>query len=206
MLALAAGVAAGLSAQTAPTAADLAQRIQAHYDSVKDFQADFEQTSRGQFTPKLPAQRGRLLVKKPGRMYMKYEREKNEYWSDGIRYYVYLAASKEGHSEPLQKGESAYATVRLLMGDGSLVRDFTSSMASDQPAGQWRLVLIPKRADPAVKSMVLIVDRASLKLVGLEKVDRQGTTDTWVFSNLKENVGLADKEFNRKFPNGTIIK
>src|SRR5580765_3216632 len=99
------------SAQT-PTSDDLARRIQAHYDAVRDFQADFAQTYRGGFTKALPAEKGRLLVKKPGRMYMKYEGpNKLEWWADGVRSYRYDGANKEGTIAPLPTGSDAPAAV-----------------------------------------------------------------------------------------------
>lgn len=191
-------------AQTTPSAEDLARRIQAHYDSVKDFQAEFTQSFHGGFTRPLPPEKGRLLIKKPGRMYWKYEgASKREWWTDGVRSYVYDGSMKQGTIAPIPTGSDAGATVLLLMGQGNLPRDFNASLTGDQPPDQWRLTLVPKKADPNVKSMVVIVDRATLKLIGLETLDGQGATNVWRFQNLKENVGLADKEFNKQFPPGT---
>jgi outer membrane lipoprotein-sorting protein len=104
---------------------------------------------------------------------------------------------------PLTASNETPASLTLFLGHGNLARDFTASLAAEQPPTQWRLVIVPKKPDPNAISMVLIVDRATLKLVGLEKRDSQDGTNTFTFSNLKENVGLADKEFNKTFPAGT---
>jgi outer membrane lipoprotein-sorting protein len=95
----------------------------------------------------------------------------------------------------------------FLMDRGNLVRDFTSSVTGDQPAGLWRLTLVPKRPDPDLTSLVLVVDRTTFKFTGFETKDDQGGTNTFQFQNLKENVGLRDQDFtkNPPFPKGTEI-
>jgi outer membrane lipoprotein-sorting protein len=85
------------------------------------------------------------------------------------------------------------------------VRDFTPSLPGDQPPGEWRLTLTPKRPDPEVTSLVLVVDRATLTLRSVVTVDGQGATNTIGFPNLKENVGLSDKDLAYEFPKGTAI-
>ena len=51
------------------TAADVADAVQHRYDSVKDFSSDFVQVYQSAALKKQMApERGRLLIKKPGRM------------------------------------------------------------------------------------------------------------------------------------------
>lgn len=203
LIAAATGV---LSAQTTPSAVDLAQKIQAHYDTVRDFRADFTQTYQGGFTKKQPPQSGDVRIKKPGRLFWRYKTgDKTEVWADGTKLYTYMPASKQGIVEPLPQGNESSAAVLFLMDRGNLVRDFTPSLEANQPTGQWRLSLIPRRPDPDTTSFVLSVDRANLTMSSIETKDSQGGTNTVVFTNLKENVGLADREFVRNplFPAGT---
>jgi outer membrane lipoprotein-sorting protein len=108
---------------------------------------------------------------------------------------------------PLPTGSEGSTSLLFLMDRGNLTRDFTPSLTGDQPAGQWRLTLVPKRPDPDVTSLVLVVDRATFKLTGFEIKDDQGGTTTMKFQNLKENVGLRDQDFVKGLPrNAKIIK
>jgi outer membrane lipoprotein-sorting protein len=209
-IALAAVVLAGttVAGQTTPPAGDLAARVQSHYDTVKDFQADFTSVYRGGFTRPMPEERGKVKVKKPGRMSWVYQgADPKEYWSDGSRIYTYLVERNEVMISPLPTGSEGSTSLLFLMDRGNLTRDFTPSLTGDQPAGQWRLTLVPKRPDPDVTSLVLVVDRATFKLTGFEIKDDQGGTTTMKFQNLKENVGLRDQDFVKGLPrNAKIIK
>ena len=63
------------------------------------------------------------------------------------------------------------------------------------PPGTRALKLVPKTPQPDYDWLILVVDPATLALRGLVTVDAQGGTSSFSFTNLKENVGLADKEF-----------
>jgi outer membrane lipoprotein carrier protein len=205
-LALVGLAAAAPSGQATPGADDLARGIQAHYDTVRDFQADFTQVYRGGFTKPQPEQRGQLLVKKPGRLRMNYTSpQKQIMWSDGVRLCQYDPVSHAGRESRVPRDADAPPSMLFLLDRGDLVRDFTPSLADDQPPGEWRLTLTPKRKDPEVTSMVLVVDRATLKLRAVETVDNQGGTNKVTFTTLKENMGLSDKDLAYEFPKGTAV-
>jgi outer membrane lipoprotein carrier protein len=193
--------------QTSPTADELAGRIQARYDAVRDFSADFTLSYQGAFLKPLPVERGKVSVKKPGRFLWLYEtNQKQRFWSDGVRAYSYYPASRQGQSAPLPADDDSAASVLFLLGRGNLVRDFTASLPADQPAGEFRLLLTPRRPQADFAQLTLIVERATLRLRGMLKVDEQGGTTTFQFSNLRENVGLSDRIFAFTFPKGTDIR
>ena len=52
---------------------------------------------------------------------------------------------------------------------------------------------------------MLVVDPATLEIRGLVTIDAQGGKSSFSFTNLKENVGLADKEFAFKIPRGVDV-
>jgi outer membrane lipoprotein carrier protein len=204
LVAFGAAVPAG---QATPSPVDLAQRVQSHYDSVKDFESDFTQVYKGGFGKPQPEQHGTLRIKKPGRMRWTYTSpEKWELCSNGVVMRQYHAADKTGVETPVPRDTQASTWILFLLDRGNLVRDFTPSLSADQPAGEWRLTLVPKRPDADVKSLVLVVDRSTLRMRGLTAIDEQDATNTFQFPNLKENVGLADKAFELNFPRGTIIR
>ena len=53
--------------------------------------------------------------------------------------------------------------------------------------------------------IILVVDRASLQIRRLITADSQGGTSTFVFTKLRENVGLPDKAFAFTIPRGVDI-
>jgi outer membrane lipoprotein-sorting protein len=96
----------------------------------------------------------------------------------------------------------------FLAGTGNLTRDFTPSLVdapAGMPAGSRALKLVPKAKQRDYDWLVLALDPGSLAIRGLLTMDAQGGMSTFFFTNLKENVGLADKEFAFKIPRGVDV-
>src|SRR5262245_21756129 len=78
------------------TPTELASALQRKYDGVKDFAADFVHTYRGGVLNKQLTERGKLVIKKPGRMRWEYTApERKLFVSDGIKIYSYLPDDKQ---------------------------------------------------------------------------------------------------------------
>jgi outer membrane lipoprotein carrier protein len=194
------------NAQT-PTAADLAARVQARYNTIRDFTADFTQRQTSPLLPKPVLERGDVKVKKPGRMRWTYATgDRNQVVSDGTMIYFYFPSDRYVSPSPMPKGDEASTALLFLAGQGNLTRDFEVSLAADQPAGEWRLLLRPRTKDADFESLTLEVDRATLAFRGLVTVDEQGGTSAFRFTNLRENRGLSDREFEFSVPRGVEVR
>jgi outer membrane lipoprotein-sorting protein len=73
------------------------------------------------------------------------------------------------------------------------------------PTGSRALKLVPKSRQRDYDWLVLVLDPGTLSIRGLLTVDEQGGKSSFFFTNLKENVGLADKEFAFKIPRGVDV-
>jgi len=191
--------------QTAP---ELAASLQRKYDGIKDFAADFTHTYEGGVLRKQITERGHLLVKKPGKMRWDYSApDKKQFVSDGAKMYTYLPEDKQVIVAEVPPDQAGTPTL-FLAGKGSLTRDFTPSL-TDAPAGtapgSLALKLVPKARQAEYDWLMLVVDPATLAIRGLVTVDGQGGKSTFSFTNLKENIGLADKEFAFKMPRGVDV-
>lgn len=192
-----------------PSPADLARSLQQKYSGIKDFATDFTHTYTGGVLKKTVTERGRLLIKKPGKMRWDYTApEAKQFVSDGVKLYSYIPADKQVIVGSVPQGEGASTPSLFLTGKGDLVRDFTAS-AGEVPKGYAQgtraLKLVPRSPQPDYDWLVLLVDPASLTLRGMVTADAQGGTSVFSFSNLKENVGLADNEFAFKMPRGVDV-
>ena len=193
------------TAQTPPTAEQLAKQLQSHYDGVKDFTASFTQTFRGVALPQQTNERGEVKVKKPYRMRWTYTApEKKELVTDGLQIWDYRPIDKVVLVRPLPKEGEASTALLFLAGRGNLLRDFNVSMPQAQPEAEWHLALVPKAKQADFSSLVVQVDRGTMALRGLVKSDDTGSW-TYRFQNLKENANLADKEFTFTPPRGVDI-
>jgi outer membrane lipoprotein carrier protein len=192
--------------QTAPTPADLAQRIQAHYDTVQSFKAEFRQTKTGGFLRQPEDLRGHVLMWKPGRMRWTYTSgQRAVFVADGRKIYTYVPVDKYGEERPMPAEGEAPMTMLFLAGRGNLVRDFTSTTPAVQPDGEWHLTLKPKQPQADFSTLTLMVRRDTLQFVGLVAVETEGATSTFRFTNLQENVRLTERDFAFTFPPGTTI-
>jgi outer membrane lipoprotein carrier protein len=194
-----------LAAQAPPPAAELAARLQNRYESIRDFTADFTQTYRGILMRQGATERGKVQLKKPGRIRFTYESpERKLFVSDGTVFKTYYPEEKSGSIAPVPKDDEASTALLFLAGRGNLARDFTASSAAGAPAGEWHLGLVPKSTQADFETLTLFVDARTLALLGFATTDDQGT-NTIRFSNLKENTGLGDRAFEFTFPKGTEI-
>ena len=212
VLAIAAGAAIGpqfVVHADDSTASGLASSLQRKYDGIRDFSADFTHAYAGGVLHKTITERGHLLVKKPGKMRWDYSApEPKQFVSDGVKMYSYIPEDKQVIVASLPPDEDAPTPTLFLAGKGNLTRDFTASLV-DAPAGMppgcRGLKLVPTARQRDYDWLVLVLDPGSLGLRGLQTVDAQGGTSTFSFSNLKENVGVADKEFAFKIPRGVDV-
>jgi outer membrane lipoprotein carrier protein len=214
--ALAIVVASGLVATAArpvtagdTTAPELAQALQRKYDGIRDFSADFVHAYEGGVLRKLITERGRLLIKKPGKMRWEYSApEMKTFVSDGVKMYSYIPEDKQVIVATVPPQDDATTPTLFLAGKGSLTRDFTPALVelpAGMQAGSRALKLVPKSPQRDYDWLVLVVDPATLGLRGLVTIDAQGGKSSFSFKNLKENVGLTDKDFAFKIPRGVDI-
>ncbi|HEV2986007.1 MAG TPA: outer membrane lipoprotein chaperone LolA [Vicinamibacterales bacterium] len=191
------------------TAPDLAQALQKKYDGVRDFSADFTHTYEGGVLRKLITERGHMIVKKPGKMRWQYTApEEKLFVSDGVKLYSYIPQDKQVIVAAVPPDNDATTPTLFLAGKGSLTRDFTPTLVDlppGMPAGSKALKLVPKAKQPDYDWLVLVVDPASLDLRGLVTMDAQGGKSSFSFTNLKQNLGLADKDFAFKIPRGVDV-
>jgi outer membrane lipoprotein carrier protein len=191
------------------TADELAQALQRRYDNIRDFSADFVHRYRGGILRREAVERGALLVKKPGRMRWEYQApERKLFVSDGTTLYSYLPEDRQVLVSAVPDDSSASTPALFLAGRGSLTRDFDVSL-TDVPDGldpaSQALRLVPRAPQADYESLVLSVDPATLALRGLVALDMQGGTSSFTFTNLRENIGLADRQFAFDVPRGVEV-
>ena len=190
------------------TADTVARDLQRKYDRVTDFSADFVHSYRGGVLKQQATERGTLLVKKPGKMRWEYTSpEKKLFVSDGHKIYSYIPQDRQVIVGTMPGDEQAPTPALFLTGKGDITRDFTAvfdKVAEAQP-GSVTLKLTPKRREPEYESLTLVVDPKTLTLQMLITVDSQGGRSAFTFSNLKENIGVADNQFVFRMPRNVDV-
>lgn len=195
-------------AQTPATADSVAQDLQRKYDRIKDFSTDFVHAYRGGVLKQQATERGRLLVKKPGKMRWEYTApEKKLFISDGHKIYSYIPQDRQVVVSTMPQDDQAPTPALFLTGKGNITRDFNVAFdqVADAPAGSIALKLTPKKREPEYDSLVLVVDPKTLSLRMLITFDTQGGRSAFTFSNLQENVGVADNQFVFQMPRNVDV-
>lgn len=192
------------AAQTSPSAQEVAASLQRKYDTIKDFSTDFVHTHEGGVLKRKREERGTLLVKKPGKMRWNYKfPDEKVFVSDGVRLIQYFP--EENRALVSGVPDDDQAAVLFLAGRGSLTRDFTVTFGPGAAAGSWRLRLEPKQPQPEYDWLEITAARETFQLQSLTVAEKQGSRSTFVFTNFKENPGLADKTFAFSIPRGAEI-
>lgn len=205
----ASGLLAAPAASASSSAQELAAALQKHYDRVTDFSADFVHVYKGGTLRKQLTERGRMSIKKPGKMRWEYTApERKIFVSDGVKLYFYVPLDKQVIVSPAPGPDRATTPALFLAGQGNLTRDFIVS-DTDAPTGATddvrSLKLTPKNRQAEFEWLILSLDTATLKLRGLESQDAQGGTSSFLFTNLKENTGAPDKDFAFAIPRGVDV-
>jgi outer membrane lipoprotein-sorting protein len=95
----------------------------------------------------------------------------------------------------------------FLAGQSDLARDYTPSFTPLPGAapGLVTLKLVPRKKSEDYESIGIGVDPTTLQIQFLTAVDTQGGRSSFSFSNLKENRGLTDKQFEFRVPRGVDV-
>jgi outer membrane lipoprotein carrier protein len=194
----------------APSEQETARALQKKYAAIKDFSADFVHIYEGGVLRKKITERGHVLIKKPGKMRWEYTApEQKLFVSDGLKVYSYIPQDKQVFVGTVPSDDHATTPVLFLSGKGDITRDFTAAPPGDLlqylPPGVGGLKLVPKKRQPDYDWLVVGYQPETFAIVGLVTVDAQGGKSSFSFTNLKENVGLADKAFAFKMPRGVDV-
>ena len=186
----------------------LAARVQQRYNGIKDISGDFVQTYEGGVLRTKTTERGTIAIKRPGRMRFVYTKpEKKEFVSVGNRLYAHMVADKQVIVSPAPGPDQGDIPAMFLAGQSDLARDYTPSFTALPGAAQGlvTLKLVPKKPSSEYESIGIGVDPKTLQIQFLTAVDTQGGRSSFAFTNLKENLGMSDKQFEFRIPRGVDV-
>jgi outer membrane lipoprotein carrier protein len=202
------GSALPVAQAAAPSASELARRIQEKYDFVQDFSADFVHRYRGGVLRKEATERGTVLIRKPGLMRWTYTSPESKIFvSVGVRMYAYIPEDRQVIVSTLATGNQATTPALFLAGRGDISRDFVATYPDtpDPTPGSYTLRLTPKKPEAEYDFLTLVVAHGTLRLMRLITQDGQGGESGFTFTNLRENARIPDKEFRFTIPRGVDV-
>jgi outer membrane lipoprotein carrier protein len=147
------------------------------------------------------------MVKKPGKMRWEYTSpEKKTFVSDGHKMYSYLPKDRQVIVSTVPQDDAATPAL-FLTGKGNITRDYAVAFDKipEAPAGSIALRLTPNKREAEYDWLTLVVEPGTLNLLMLITLDPQGGRSAFTFSNLKQNIGLADTLFVFKMPRNVDV-
>jgi outer membrane lipoprotein carrier protein len=190
------------TATGAPTAAELASRVDHHYNALRSLRVNFIQQYDGLGMHRKES--GSLLLKKPGRMRWDYSQPSGKLFVlDGKDAYFYSPGGSEAQRVPAKKVDDLRSPLRLLLGHAQLAKELANLQMT--PAGSsFELSGTPKGMEQRVSTFELTVTAdGTIQAIKIEETD--GSVTYFSFSGEQPNVPAPDSEFVFRAPPGVEI-
>ncbi|MFB3117740.1 MAG: outer membrane lipoprotein carrier protein LolA [Myxococcota bacterium] len=194
-----------LGADDGESAAEVLERLQARYAAIRDFRADFVQTSRVASLGREDVTSGSVVVERPGRMLWKYkEPDPLVIVLDGDALRIYNPAERQLQIAPVASGAISPTALSFLLGDGVLSKLFGARRIRESNRAEIGLKLIPLE-DSGFEYLELWLDPASYQLRESVLVDLFGNRTRVRFSAVAENKGVEEEVFSIRVPEDTEV-
>jgi outer membrane lipoprotein carrier protein len=198
---LALPVASGYAADVRAIAAE----VDSHYNRLRSLQAEFTEIYRGAGIERTES--GTLWLKKPGKMRWEYRSPKDKLFvSDGRDAWFYVPEDQQARKTAAKKLEDVRSPLAFLLGKAKLEKELTGlSLAPDvTPVEAGTVVLrgVPQALADRISEIVLEVAPDS-QIVRIIIQDVDGSSTEYRFAGVKEDLEIANAQFEFKPPAGT---
>ncbi|MFH1437521.1 MAG: outer membrane lipoprotein chaperone LolA [Pseudomonadota bacterium] len=190
------------------TAEEVVKKLQDYYDSIVDFQADFEQVYKHKIYDEEKTSSGRVYIARPGKMRWEYKKpEKKLFVADGQYIWVFEESINQVTKQALDQSDLPVA-ITFLVGKGRLSDEFDSTLVPHESfakKGMLVLELKPRNATTQYKKLLMIVDKKKYRVERTIIIDKSGNTNTMRFMEPQINKGISEKKFQFKPPKGATV-
>ncbi len=185
----------------AQTADQVIKAVENNYRNLTDLTAKVTQKNFLKSLDKTQTFEGSFYLKKPGRLRLDYTNGQSIV-VDGKEAWFYSKKSEQVIKRTFTDFARANIPVAFLLGAGKIRDDF--DVAQPDPKTPRLLELIPKKPGDVLKKLRIEADEAGL-ITKLFIFDRSGNVTELLFTDIRENAGVADKLFKFSVPKGTEI-
>jgi outer membrane lipoprotein carrier protein len=120
--------------------------------------------------------------------------------SDGRTAYFYIPGERQARKASVKKLDDLQSPLRYLLGKSQIEKELENISAEQTEKGVV-LAGLPKHMKDRVQRVRLTVNpRNQIERIEIEEID--GTITDFKFSNIEENVEIADAQFRFKPPSG----
>lgn len=185
----------------------IAQAVDERYNHLHTLQAEFTEIYRGAGMERTES--GTLWLKKPGKMRWQYRSPKEKLFvSDGKDAWFYVPGERQARRTAVKKLDDLRSPLAFLLGKTKLDKELQGlSLVRDMaPLATGDVVLrgVPKSLTDRVSQVLLeTTPEHWISRVLIEEVD--GSVTEYRFSSQRENVAIADQQFQFIAPRGVEV-
>lgn len=190
------------SASSALTPAELAKRVDKHYDRLHSLSLHFTENYQGMGMQR--SESGILLLEKPGRMRWNYTRPMGKLFVvDGKNAYSYTPGDAQAERYPAKQLEDFRSPLRFLLGHTKIEKELTNLTLIPDGA-VYRLRGVPKGMEQKVAEVDLTVT-ADGTMQAIQWRETDGATTRFVLSVEQQNPPLPRDTFVFHPPAGVNV-
>lgn len=190
------------TAAATPSAAQLASRVDRHYDHLRSLQARYTERYRGMGMDR--TETGTLLLRKPGRMRWSYDAPAGKVFVlDGRNAISYTPGDAQANRLPEKDLDDLRSPLRFLLGRTELSKEL-DHLSVAPVAGGYTLSGTPKGMEKRIRAVFLTVDSSGV-IHNLQIDETSGAITSFSFTDLQEDVPAPDSAFQFTPPQGIPV-
>jgi outer membrane lipoprotein carrier protein len=177
----------------------IARKVDEHYNSLRSMRMNFSEALSSAGIRRNES--GVLQLKKTGRMRWDYQNPQSKVFvSDGRTAYFYIPGERQARKASVKNLDDLQSPLRYLLGKSQIEKEL-ENISAEQTENGIVLSGLPKHMKDRVQRVRLTVNpKSQIERIEIEEID--GTTTDFKFSNIEENVEIADAQFRFKPPPG----
>jgi outer membrane lipoprotein carrier protein len=193
----------GDPASGVPSAHELAQRVDRHYDSLHSLKAAFTESYAGLGVRRMES--GTLLLRKPGRMRWNYSTPAGKmFLLDGKYAWFYARGDAQVQRIPAKDLDDLRSPLRFLLGHTNLEKEMDSLTLAPAANGLFTLTGQPKGQEQRVARLTLTVTAAGA-ITGIEVEESDGALTRFTFTNEQMDAPVPADAFQFTAPMGVPV-
>jgi len=179
--------------------------IQSQYEKILTFEADFTQRSYVKMMNQTQDVKGRVQIKKPGKMRWVYGAPDTQILiSNEKTLWLYVPDEEQATKVPVESIYSSNTPALFLAGRGKLTHAFDVESVSQEDKNIL-VSLVPKSAEQGLARLVLQADKKNYHITGSTVYDKLGNKTEIRFNRIQVNHEISEEQFQLKTPPGVEI-
>jgi len=186
-----------------PTAHELAQRVDRHYDQLHSLKAGFSENYSGLGMDRTES--GTLFLRKPGRMLWQYSSPPGKiFLLDGKFAWFYSKGDAQVQRIPAKEVDDLRSPLRFLLGHTELEKEVTGLKLTAASNGSFTLTGEPKGQENLVTRLSLTVTVEG-DITAIEVDEPDGAITRFTFTNEQTNATIPAGVFQFTPPPGVPV-